>query len=480
MIALFNMSRLRRTFHLTAFAFACATMCSVMYATAVSAAEPSSARGRRAPGAVNSPRIADGRDVRTLRPQQHTTRYLCRKCNRMHFELDYWIVSSRHCRQDDASRYVPCELEYFHVGAGSKLTQQSRGDFRNWIRPEVPVCIVVHGSFTSRRSIRYESESVYRWLRDAEPDRPIQIVFFTWPSEGMTVLLPQIDLLLLGRRGEYNGFYLTQLIQDVPSENPLTLYAHSHGARTASTAVHLLGGGTYQRTGYRGLVRPERRIRLVTVAAALDHNWYSPGERYDRTLPKVESILNLRNSRDGVLALYPWRRPGTTDSLGRAGFTMQDLARAGNYAGKLHQIDVTQMIGTDHEWSAYYQRPELAARIAPYIYYADDPTTEPVAPMYAPQTSPLVEPGEGFDRQVEPLPQPYEQPATPYQPPLTIPPLDESHEVEPFDDGFPDDEEPPLTFPPGEGEFGPAGSTSTGPPIPIKALDTTAQRTGRK
>jgi esterase/lipase superfamily enzyme len=110
-----------------------------------------------------------------------------------------------------------------------------------------------------------------RWIRVARPGQPLNIVYLTWPSDGAFTGLFQYDILMLGRRSAFNGFYLAQFISTLPKETPICLIGHSHGARMVSSAMHLLGGGTVQ--GYR-FCKPgdcSHRIRVVLLAAAIDH-----------------------------------------------------------------------------------------------------------------------------------------------------------------------------------------------------------------
>jgi len=285
---------------------------------------------------------------------------------------NYWFVSARRCPNWGGSCCAGCAFEYFHCTPDHCLRRSDERSFLSALQPDVPVCIVVHGSFVNWWNVRDDSNHTYQWLRAAAPHRPLHVVFYTWPSEGYITMIPHVDVAILGRRAEYHGFYLAQLISQLPADRPVCLLGHSHGARLVASALHLLGGGQVQGRRLACGVNSQRRIRIVFAAAALDHNWLNPGERYGRALCRVECLLNLQNRRDLPLAAYPLRKPFSHRALARVGFTRGDFARLGWQSAKTRQIDVTQLVGTGHMWPNYYRRPEIASAIAPYIYFTDN------------------------------------------------------------------------------------------------------------
>jgi len=283
---------------------------------------------------------------------------------------DYWIVSSRHCWGRAGPFGVRCPFEYFRVGPDGRWVRGTQEEFSASLVPKVPVCIVAHGSFVPFASVVADSRWTYAWIRAAAPDYPLHVVFYTWPSEAPITGIPQIDVAILGRRGGFNGFYLAQLIQSIPVDHPISLLGHSHGARVIASALHLLAGGQVQG---RWLEQPScgRRLRAVFAAAAIDHNWLNPGERYERALWGVEYLVNLQNHLDVVLGLYPLRKLFSRRALARAGFTWRDRRRMGWLAGKIAEYDVTTLVGLGHQWPNYNRHPYIAWLISPYLYYTD-------------------------------------------------------------------------------------------------------------
>lgn len=283
----------------------------------------------------------------------------------------YWIVSTRRCPQQQSARCSGCGFDYFHAQSERGLQSVDQSAFQDVLQSGIPICVVVHGSFVDWNQVQRDSATTYRWIRQAAPHLPIQMVFFSWPSEGPTTYIPQIDVAVLGRRGALNGVYLAQFIQQLPIECPVSLLGHSHGARAVSACLHMLGGGAVAGRVLGGYSSVPRRLRAVLAAAAIDHHWLNPGERYGQALYPVEGILNLKNGLDLPLVLYPLRRPFANRSLARAGLTRRDRERQGNLTCKMAELDVKWIIGTGHMWPNYSRHPEIAYAISPYLYFAD-------------------------------------------------------------------------------------------------------------
>lgn len=283
---------------------------------------------------------------------------------------NYWIVSSRCCPQKSHDGCCPhCTLEYYHCGNDGYLHRFDEESFRAWLYPGAPVCVIVHGSFVDWDWVVRTSHNTYHWLRSVAPQRPLNVVFYTWPSEGFDTLCPQIDVAILGERSEFNGHYLAQFACRLPDSHPVSLVGHSHGARTVAAALHLMGGGLVDDLPLCPACRPPERVRAVLAAGAIDHHWLSPGERYGRSLCVVEGLLNLRNKKDIALALYCLRKPFGRHAIARSGVTRKDVEKMGALACRVAEMDVTELIRSGHMWPNYYDRPEIAAGIIPWVYF---------------------------------------------------------------------------------------------------------------
>lgn len=289
---------------------------------------------------------------------------------------DHWIVSARHCQQSCLERAHNCRFSYVRSDWDGCATPAAEADFHAWLQPGVPVCIMVHGSFVTSDTVAEDSKNTFRWLRQAAPHLPLQVVFLTWPSEGILTLnpaiavssaIPGLDVAVLGRRAEFNGIRLVKLIQMISPHSPICLIGHSHGARIVASGLNLLGGG--ELCGVHLCDGPSHRIRTVLAAAAIDHDWLCPGQRYDRALDATECLLNIRVRKDWALMIYPLRKPFSPRALGSAGFTRSDLRRFGDRGSQVANYDVSDLIGYGHIWPEFYKHPSLADALVEWVYF---------------------------------------------------------------------------------------------------------------
>lgn len=290
---------------------------------------------------------------------------------------NYWIVSAR-CCNSQLECNQNCNFCVYRFDGPGPGRRAGLDELYASIQPGIPVCFMVHGSFVVWDSMLRDSAGTYRWLRDAAPERPIQMIFFTWPSDDTSRLLPNAidtaDARRLGRRAELNSLYLADLITRVPNTNPISLIGHSHGARMVSAALHLLSGGMVQDRTFVGGRYNHQRIRAVLAAAAMDHNWFNPGEQYGLALCRAEAIMNVRNRHDLPLFFHPTHHLFASRALGRAGITPHDQYRIGPDACRIEECDVTAIIGCRHVWPHYYREPAIACAIRRYVYFDDQPS----------------------------------------------------------------------------------------------------------
>ncbi len=286
-------------------------------------------------------------------------------------QTNYWIVSSRKLDQNDMLAGLSKRLEYFQSSGNNQLQQVNRQSYLQSINPDIPICIIIHGSFTTWQSIKTNSSQIVKWLSAAAPSRPMQYIFYTWPSETKIPLVPRIQVLRLGRKASINGFYLAQHICELPGASQMTLICHSHGARIASSALHLLGNGVVEGMRYATVRDNKRPIRAVFLAAAIDHHWLNPGKRFNRAIHRADAILVLVNKDDWALSLYPFRRIFSNRALSKTGFTSRDKNELGYLTHKLYELDVTEQISRGHFLIKYVENRSIACSIAPFVNYVD-------------------------------------------------------------------------------------------------------------
>lgn len=275
----------------------------------------------------------------------------------------YWVVSARHCDYSLHADAPCCALQYFEGCSGRITRQVSLEQFCASLNPGVPICLQIHGSFAEFDGGYANSTS--RWLKNAAHGQPFEMVFLTWPSDRM-VVIPMVDIGILGRRASKTGFFAADLINHLPPESPVCVVGHSHGARVASSALHLLGGGTVNGRRYGQPVVP-RQLRTVLLAAAIDHHWLNPGERFGNALCATESLINVRNHRDCALKIYCLRKPFGRKALAISGFTQSDRNAMGWRNGRLKEVDVSRQLGLGHIMMRFAAQPQLANLVLPSV-----------------------------------------------------------------------------------------------------------------
>ncbi|QDU78464.1 hypothetical protein Pla110_01680 [Polystyrenella longa] len=290
-------------------------------------------------------------------------------------EADYWIVSSRSLPQSPREEWKlngqPPMLDYVHFDRDRTFRRYPREKYEEWFKPGTPVCIMVHGSFTSWESLRFESGHLYHWLKKSADEEPLQIVFFTWPSSSQLTGLLVTDVERLGSRSSYNARYLQDAVLSLPEKSPVTLLGHSHGARMCAQTLHDLDHS--QKWKDR---QDQADIQAIFIAAAFDHFWLQPGQRNDRVVHVTDRILNMKNSNDLALAFYSVQGSTGAEPLGRVGFTPQDRSFIGPSMTKIKEFDLAPFIGTAHLWSSFYQRADVGKYVTDFVFL---PTTEPAS-----------------------------------------------------------------------------------------------------
>ncbi len=283
---------------------------------------------------------------------------------------DYWIVSSRRCR-DRLECCQQCGFDVFHFDCRGHGGLSSLDELYTSLVPATPVCFMLHGSFVEWESVCQDSRVTNSWLRNACPERPLHVVFYTWPSDDAPAITFPMDVLQLGRRAERNGLYVAELISRVPDSHPICLLGHSHGARMTLSTLHALGGGDIDGVVFAGGQYHGHRIRAVLAAAAIDHQWLNAGSRYERAVLRAESIVNLQSRKDLALKFYPLHRPFCTQALARTGFTDHVRREIGPHSVKLSDYDVTPLVGFGHVWPYYYRQPCIAQAISTSVFFPD-------------------------------------------------------------------------------------------------------------
>lgn len=278
-----------------------------------------------------------------------------------------WLVSIRGLGCDAVSRY-PAAPVYRYTCAGG-WRPAPREEMLAAADPAVSTAIWIHGNRISSGMAFGVGLDVYRSLiRQACSEQPLQFIIFSWPSERATKKHLQ-DIRIKAARTNVAGYYLARLIDELPADVHTTLIGYSYGARIATGALHILGGGN---VGPYSLPERVHAVRqpssMVLIAAALDNDWLLPGRRHALALSQTDRMLNMINSCDRILMryhlLYGKRCP--QEALGYTGLV--GGYQLGAELEKIEETDACCFVGPEHNWELYFQSPTLVGRMAPYVF----------------------------------------------------------------------------------------------------------------
>jgi hypothetical protein len=308
-----------------------------------------------------------------------------------------WIVDTRQCPQVMGTDPWPY-LRVRHFNAVGDLVQVDPAIMLNQTIGR-PVLVQVQGNLTTSDTALGGLLWTHAWLsRDGGIQPGTVMIAFDWPSQRIYQSPPR-DVNEKGRRAYVAGYHLARFIQAFPPESRVCLLGQSFGGRVVPSALHLLGGGALNSQDHDDPValpgaRPDLHLRGVILAGASDRDWLDPGERLDHALLGCEAFLNLYNSRDEALRLYPLlKRSGHRQALGKIGLKPRDFARLGPYAARYEEHDLNPILGTEHTLLDAMANRRISRWIAPYIWSPDPgylPERESTTPANNPRWNGLM------------------------------------------------------------------------------------------
>jgi hypothetical protein len=231
---------------------------------------------------------------------------------------------------------------------------------------KIPTCVVVHGSPASDDYVVGLSMDVYYSLsKFLGPEKTIRIVIWSWPADKTHASLIK-DFRDQTIRGERQGYYLAHFVDQQRKSSPVMLIGYSMGARSASAALQLIGGGRVESLpAFQADTKNNQPIIGVLVAAAIDTTWLAPGGRYDRVVGQTDHFLVTVNSRDPILQRYPrlyGSKKAIQQSIGYCGIANRDALQ--DNASRYTQIDITEAAGATHDIRSITRSRPLLEKIS--------------------------------------------------------------------------------------------------------------------
>ena len=265
-----------------------------------------------------------------------------------------WLLSTRHLSSPGYSKshQTPNVWRYEPHGGWEKATPS---DFYDADNPEQITAVYVHGNRIDARKAVQRGMAMYRHLsRGRASDQPVRFVIWSWPSKKIPG--PIRDLRRKAARTNTDSYYLSQWIAGIHPEERVSLIGYSLGPRIITGAAHLLGGGVLAgRQLPEDLIEPDRPIRAVAIAAAVESNSLLAGRSYGQAPVVLDRLLLLYNPRDPALKLFHVISKGSrVQALGYTGFRW-----ATDYSDRIRQFNVYPIVGKSHALQQYTQSPSL-------------------------------------------------------------------------------------------------------------------------
>ncbi len=219
----------------------------------------------------------------------------------------------------------------------------------NSLRPTV---VYIHGNRIERGKDRSQGMQIYRSLtRHGNSNQPIRFIIWSWPSTAISG--PLKDYKLKANRTQPAAWQLAWFLDQLPARTQISVLGYSYGARVASGAMHVLGGGALGNLKLQQRIHPQREsIRVALLAAAYDAHWIQPGHFYGRALSQVERMVIATNQMDPIMRFYHLSNGrGRVHALGKVGVSQpQSLGSARQF---VRTIDFTHAVGRNHSLVNY-------------------------------------------------------------------------------------------------------------------------------
>lgn len=252
---------------------------------------------------------------------------------------------------------------------------------RSWVRSSLAellaaddggvTTVFVHGNRITCDEAFTKGWGAYRTLVRCADERPVRFIIWSWPSD--PIRGPVQDAREKACRTNPSGYCLGWFLDRLNPETPVSLMAHSFGARIVTGALHVLGGGQIDGRRLDERNHPIRQaMPVVLLVAALDNDWLMPGRYHGQAMSQVSSMLLVNNSCDMLLKRYHLIY-GRRCSQQALGFTGLASWAAGVDWTKVSQVNAASIVGRRHSFAGYIGSSDLVARMRPHLFFESAP-----------------------------------------------------------------------------------------------------------
>ena len=270
-----------------------------------------------------------------------------------------WLVSTRHlgCPAWDKSNELDLHIEHYG-GKGIGWIEKSLDDFLGSSDPAQPTMFYVHGNQVGWNDAIERARNLRDAALGCSHIKPVRIVVWIWPTDKQTGFVRDSRIKAARTNGE--AHYLAWLLAQLDPNTRLSIASYSLGARVATGALHLLGGGELAgQTLPLATSFAPHTIRVALLAAALHNNWLQSGGCHERALSQMDRLLIQYNSCDPALKRYRFiEKHGRAAALGFTGMYVDDSLDLW-----IKQRDVCCIVGKSHAEFRYSRSPTLMHEI---------------------------------------------------------------------------------------------------------------------
>ena len=251
------------------------------------------------------------------------------------------------CNGDAMSSRLQCKQ---YVSTTAHKSQWISRDWQTLVTSATatrPTVIYIHGNRVSRGEDRSQGMQIYRSLtRLRKFNEPIRFIIWSWPSAAIPG--PIKDYKVKARRTRPAAWQLAWFLDRLPPQTHVSLLGYSYGARVASGALHVLGGGSLGGLKLDQRIHPQHQpFRMALMAAAFDADWIQPGHFHAQTLSQVERLVIVTNHLDPIMRFYHLSNGrGRVHALGKNGIAQPRTL--GSARRSIKMIDFTYAVGRNH------------------------------------------------------------------------------------------------------------------------------------
>jgi hypothetical protein len=291
-----------------------------------------------------------------------------------------WLVSTRHLGCPPGGKYEPA----FQVWRYEKGVWQPRSeaDFFAEDATGLVTPLYIHGNQIDAGLASSYGLSVYfQIVGKLESELPARFVIWSWPSD--KIRGPLRDVRDKAARSDTDAYYLGCFLARMRPDVRVGVFGYSFGARIASGAMHLLGGGSLCGSILPSPSRPQ--VRVVMWAAAEHNHWYLPNQFHSEALGAADAWFVTVNCCDPILARYRWiDKCGDPAAVGYAGIYGRNLLPA-EVNARIEEVNVSNIAGGEHNWRSYLYSLYIQGRTREYVLWhaLDSEPTRPAGALTA-------------------------------------------------------------------------------------------------